>query len=123
MTTREPMPREIALSLLMVGGGAVIFLTVAALRVAVEGGSDLLRLPTLIVTGAVAVCAGLVFRLRFARVASIVVTTLAATIYLLVAISDGPWWVRVIAGLLAAAHVYVLVIVNTGPARKYLGEA
>jgi hypothetical protein len=122
MTAREPMPREIALSLLVLGGGAVLFLALAALRLAGEGGGDLLRLPTVLMIMAVAVCAGLVFRLRFARVVSIVVTLLVAAIYLLLTLGDGPPWVRLISGVLAAAHVYVLVMVNTEPARRYLGE-
>ena len=69
---------------------------------------------------ALAVCVGLYVRLRFARTIGLVVAFALAVLHLLVALSNGPWWVRVVAGVLAAAHVYAAVLLSTLPAREYL---
>jgi hypothetical protein len=114
-------PREVWLSTAALGGGAIVFLGVALLRMVAEGGgSDLWRLPVGLAVVALAGCGGLVFRLRFARVAAFVVLLVVAALYLLIALGDGSWWVRLASGVLAAANVYAMVLVNTQPARQYL---
>jgi hypothetical protein len=69
---------------------------------------------------ALTVCVGLLLRAPFVRVVAIVVAVVVAALYLLVALGDGPWWACLVSGLLAAGHVYVMVLVNTQPARQYL---
>ncbi|MET0234936.1 MAG: hypothetical protein ABW224_09885 [Kibdelosporangium sp.] len=109
-------PAEVRVAIGIVGLGGLLFILVSLLWDATS-----LRFP--IGTGilAVAVCVGLLIRLRFARIVTLVVVTLFAVAHLLIALSDGaPWWVRAVSGILAAAYVYAAVVVNTEPARHYL---
>jgi hypothetical protein len=69
------------------------------------------------------VVAGLLVGLRASRYAGMVVVTLVALLDLLIALGGGPWWSRVLIGTLAATHIYVFVLLNTAPARRYLGGA
>jgi hypothetical protein len=108
-------PIEIRVAIGIIGAGAVIFLIVAMAR-----GVDTLRLPIGAFVVAIAVALGLAARLRFARTVTVVVVMVLALLHVLVALSNGPWWVRAISGLLTAAYVYVAVLVNTAPAREYL---
>ncbi|MCE7007391.1 hypothetical protein LWC34_31920 [Kibdelosporangium philippinense] len=109
-------PAEIKISLGVIGLGAVLFVIVA-----MAWDSSNLRLPVGAGIVAVAVCVGLILRLRFARIAAMVVTSLLALIHLLIALSDmPPWWVRVVSGLFTAGYLFTAVLVNTEPARHYL---
>jgi hypothetical protein len=109
-------PTEVKVAVAIVGLGALVFVAVALLW-----DSTSLRFP--IGTGilAVAVCVGLLVRLRFARMITMVVVTLFAVVHLVIALSDtAPWWVRAVSGVLTAAYIYAAVVVNTEPARHYL---
>jgi hypothetical protein len=108
-------PLEVKIAAGIVGLGAVLFVVVALAR-----GTDTLQLPLGAGILAVAVCVGLVVRLRFVRTVTMVVVSLFAVLHLLIALSDGPWWVRVASGLLAVGYIYGAVLVNTEPARQYL---
>ncbi|MFC0108710.1 hypothetical protein [Kibdelosporangium aridum] len=109
-------PTEVKVSLGVIGLGAVLFVAVA-----LAWDSQNLRLPIGAGIVALAVCVGLIVRLRFARVVTMVATCLFAVVHLLIALSDAPpSWVRVVSGLLTAAYLYTAVLVNTEPARDYL---
>ncbi|MBP2324086.1 dolichyl-phosphate-mannose--protein O-mannosyl transferase [Kibdelosporangium banguiense] len=109
-------PTEVKVAVGVVGAGALLFILVALFW-----DSTTVRFP--IGTGilAVAVCIGLLLRLRFVRVVTMVVVTLFAVAHLVIALSDtAPWWVRAVSGVLTAAYIYAAVVVNTEPARHYL---
>jgi hypothetical protein len=109
-------PTEVKVAVGVVGLGGLLFIAVALLW-----DSTSLRFP--IGTGilAVAVCVGLLVRLRFARMVTMIVVTLFAVAHLVIALSDtAPWWVRAVSGVLTAAYIYSAVVVNTEPARQYL---
>ena len=95
--------------------GALVFVAVA-----LAWDQQALRLPIGAGILAVAVCVGLVLRLRFARTVTMIVMGLFALVHLLIALDGGPWWIRLVSGLLCAAYIYVAVLVNTEPARHYL---
>jgi hypothetical protein len=108
-------PLEVKVAAGVTGLGAILFVLVSLAR-----GADTLRLPIGVAIVAVAVCVGLLVRLRFARTITMVVVSVFAVLHLLIALSDGPWWVRVVSGVLTAGYLYVAVLVNTEPARQYL---
>jgi hypothetical protein len=108
-------PLEIKVSAGLVGLGALIFVAVALVW-----DQQALRLPIGMGILAIAVTTGLLLRLRFVRTITMVVVAIYAVLHLLIALGNGPWWVRVISGLLCAAYIYVAVLVNTEPARQYL---
>jgi hypothetical protein len=118
---RSDAPFEIRVTTLLIGTSAALFLLVGALRWAREGGADILLLPVVVAAVELAVAAGLLLGLRASRYAGMVVVALAALLDLLIALGGGPWWSRMVTGALAAAHIYVFVLLNTAPARHYLG--
>lgn len=110
------LPAEVRLAVGIIAAGAVLFVAVALIW-----DNDATRLPIGAGILAVAVCVGLVFRLRFVRVITLIVMTLFALVHLLIALSDAPpWWARVVSGVLTAAYIYAAVAVSTEPARNYL---
>jgi hypothetical protein len=108
-------PLEVRLSAGIVALGALVFVGVA-----LAWDTQALRLPIGAGILAVAVCVGLVVGLRFVRIVTMVVVLLYALVHLLIAMGGGPWWVRLVSGLLCASYIYVAVLMNTQPARQYL---
>jgi hypothetical protein len=108
-------PNEILIAVGIVVVGALAFVGVALVR-----GPDTLKLPVGVAIIALAVAVGVFARLRFARIVALVVVFAVAVVHLLIALADQPGWVRLVSGILAAAHVYVAVLLNTLPARQYL---
>ncbi|WP_132120030.1 hypothetical protein [Actinocrispum wychmicini] len=106
---------EVRIATGVVALGALVFVAVALAR-----GADTLKLPVGAAILAAAVCVGLVVRLRFVRVIAIGAVFVLAVVHLLIAMSDGPWWVRLVSGVLTAGYVYCAVLLNTLPARQYL---
>jgi hypothetical protein len=118
----EP-PLEVRVAALLIGAASLLFLLAGAVRWVREGGVDILAAPVVLVALELPVAAGLLVGVRASRVAGMVVVALAALLDLLIALGGGLWWTRVVSGALAAAHGYVFVLLNTAPARRYLGGA
>jgi hypothetical protein len=116
-------PPEIRLAALLSGVGGLLFLVgarawglqVADPRVATVPGVDA-------VVG-LAIGAGLLAGFRLAKLPAVVWAVLIAILQVVLALGVAPIWLRILCGLLAAAHVYALVLLNTAPARAYLGGA
>ncbi|GDY33671.1 hypothetical protein [Gandjariella thermophila] len=118
---RAGPPLEIRVAALLIGAASLLFLLVGAVRWVREGGADILTVPVVAAALQLPVAAGLLIGVRASRIAGMVVVALAALLDLVIALGEGPWWTRVVAGALAATHGYVFVLLNTAPARQYLG--
>ncbi|HVK23021.1 MAG TPA: hypothetical protein VM677_16810 [Actinokineospora sp.] len=82
-----------------------------------------LRAP-LIFAAVGAAAVGLLFtRLRPARPVAAGLATLLTLGFAVLALGGGPWWVRVVAGVLAAADAYAVILLLTGPSRAHFGGA
>ena len=108
-------PVEVKIPAAVIALGAVAFLAVDLVM-----SSDSLRLSVGASILAVAVCVGLLARLRFVRFVTMIVVFVLAVLHLLIALGDAPVWVRLVSGVLTAAYIYSAVLVNTEPARQYL---
>ena len=108
-------PLEIRVALLVFAVGAVVFVTVGALR---DPGS--LTLPIILAVLAGLAGAGLWVRWHAAPTAAFVVAGLIALVHMLIALDPEHWAFRVLSGVLAAAHVYAAVLVLTKPAREHI---
>ena len=122
MIRRTRAPVEVLVAAVVAFGGALVF--VARRRWSggrSSGDAYVLKLP--VVVGAVRAAGrrGLVFRLRSGARARDGAVLLVALLHLLIVLADGPWWARVASGVLSAVHIYGVVLLNTGPARDYLG--
>lgn len=105
-------PLEVRLSAAIVGAAAVVFLGLALLR----ENSGVLRFPVVLAVIAATAIAAMWTRIRLAALVAVGLLALAHTLIVLGAL---PWWVRVSSGVLAAAHVYVVILLLTGPARAH----
>ncbi|MBC6447775.1 hypothetical protein [Actinokineospora xionganensis] len=108
-------PLEVRLSAAIVLAAAVVFLGHALLR----EDPGVLRFPLVLAVIAAVALAAMWTRLRAARLIAVVAVGLLALAHTVIALGALPWWVRVSSGLLAAAHVYVVILLLTGPARAH----
>jgi hypothetical protein len=118
--TRSSMPAEVLISSVVAAGGALLFLLVGVIRWQVEGDAGWVRFPIIVAVLELVVAAGLVVGFRPARITAIILFLLLALLHLLATLNTGPVWVRVVSGVLSAAHVYGVVLLNTAPALTYL---
>jgi hypothetical protein len=58
---------------------------------------------------------------RVLRPAPLVLAVLGALLHMVILLGDGPLWTRIVSGLLAAAQIYALVLLNTKPVREHFG--
>jgi hypothetical protein len=115
-------PVEARLATLIGAAGALVFVLMGLIQAQVEGDSALLRFPVVVAVLELLVVGGLAAGLRPARLTAAVLFGLVALVHLLVVLNDGPVWLRLLSGLLSAAHVFAVVLLNTRPARfHYLG--
>ncbi|WP_016697346.1 hypothetical protein [Actinoalloteichus spitiensis] len=117
--TRPPL--EVRVSIGVLSGGGLLFLVLGLVRLVTEGGSDIMVLPTMITMLVLAASVSIYAGRPSLRALGLAGATLAGLLYLLLAMSDGPWWLTVVGLLLAASAFYTLVLLNTGPARRYGG--
>ncbi|WNV89658.1 hypothetical protein [Umezawaea sp. Da 62-37] len=119
-TGRSSVPPEVLIASLVAGGGALLFLLVGVIRWQVDGDAGWVRFPVIVAVLELVIAAGLFVGFRPARITAIIVFLLLALLHLLSALNTGPVWARVIAGVLSAAHVYGVVLLNTAPALVHL---
>jgi hypothetical protein len=120
-TGRSALPPELLVPVLIAAGGALLFVLSALVRSQVDGDGSLLKFPIVIAVLELLVAGGLVARFKPARITGCVVFTVVALVHLLIVLAAAPWWVRVLSGVLSAAHVYGFVLLSSGPARAHLG--
>ncbi|MFB9903239.1 hypothetical protein [Allokutzneria oryzae] len=115
---RRPVELWAVLACLL--GSELVFLVTGLVRWAAEGGADLVTLPLLLAVLAAVATGGILARLGIGRIGAITVAIFAALLHLLVVLGDGPVFARIVSGVVAAAQVYAVVLLSTGPMRKFL---
>ncbi|PRY42419.1 hypothetical protein [Umezawaea tangerina] len=120
LTGRSAIPPEVLIAAVVAAGGALLFLLVGVLRWQLDGDSGWLRFPLVVAALELVVAAGLITGFRPSRITAVILFLLLALLHLLTTLNTGPVWARVIAGVLSAAHVYGVVLLNTNPALVYL---
>ena len=121
--SRNRVPAEVRVPALIAAAGALVFLLVGVVRWQTEADAAVLRVPIAVTVLELLVAAGLIAGLRPARLVGIAVLALVALLHLLIVLGAGLWWTRVLSGVLSAVHVYAIVLLTTGPARRHLGGA
>ncbi|RZQ60014.1 hypothetical protein [Amycolatopsis suaedae] len=108
---------------LMLGVGLADVLVAAVLYTAPHASAAVFLVPatSLILGGLVA--AGLVLRMRSSRFAGYGVAILFALIHAFLMLGAQLWWIKVICGLAAAAHIYAVVLLASGPVLRHVGSA
>lgn len=121
MNRLAAIPVEIRISAIVFAVAGPLSLVLHALLGSLGGQSGPLSLPLLFAGFEVAVAAALLLRVPASGVLAMGIAAAAALVQLVDLLNGGPWWTMIAFGLLAAAHIYVLVLLNTGPARGYRG--
>jgi hypothetical protein len=91
-------------------GLAVLFVGVGALRLATEGGVDVLTLPLVLLVTDLFIAAVLLSGWYPVRPVAQGLAIFGALVHLLVLLRSGPWWLRGSSALLTVAHGYALVL-------------
>ncbi|MEO6089584.1 MAG: hypothetical protein ABIQ18_41400 [Umezawaea sp.] len=120
MGPRKTVPPEVLIASVVAAGGALLFLLVGVIRWQVDGDVGWVRFPVIVAVLELVVAAGLMVGFRPARITAIILFLLLSLLHLLATLNTGPVWVRVVSGVLSAAHVYGVVLLNTAPALTYL---
>ena len=113
-------PVELWATLACLVGAQVAFLVVAIVRWTVEGGADLVVAPLVLLVLSVVAAGSILARIGIARAGAIAVAIFAALLHLLIVLGDGPVMARIVSGIVGAAQVYAVVLLSTGPMRKFL---
>jgi hypothetical protein len=121
LTGGSATPPEVVVSALVAAGGGALFVLTALLRWYADGDAGFLTLPLGVLVLELLVAGGLLARFRPARLTGVVLFAVLALLHLLIVLAAAPWWVRLVSGVLCAAHVYGVVLLNLAPARAHLG--
>ncbi|MFE9749124.1 hypothetical protein ACFYOT_29800 [Saccharothrix saharensis] len=115
-------PTEAFLATLVGAAGGLAFVLMGLVQWQVEDDPTWIRFPVIVAVLELLAVGGLVAGLRPARLTAAFVFGLVALIHLLAVLNQGPVWIRVLSGVLSAAHVFAVVMLNTKPARiHFLG--
>ena len=115
-----PLEIKVA-SLILAGGGLVFLLTFLVLGIQVgDLGSIILPAPVAVIS--LGLGAGLLGGIRPVRIPALLWTVLVAVLQASFALLATDVWLAVLSGVLAAAHVYALVLQITLPARRHMGS-
>jgi len=119
--SRARAPLEIRLIAVVFGVGGLLFVSGALVWAAVIQDFAVVTVPVADALVGLAAAACLVTGLWLVRWPAMVWATLVAVVQAVLALGAAPVWLRALCGLLAVAHVYALVLLNTAPARAHLG--
>ncbi|WP_367136830.1 hypothetical protein [Saccharothrix sp. HUAS TT1] len=119
MPKRGNSPVEVSTATLIGAAGALAFVLMGVIQWQVHGDSAYVKFPVIIAVLELLAVVGLVAGPRPARLVAACVFGLAALVHLLTVLNQGPVWIRVLSGLLSAAHVFAVVLLNTRPARVH----
>ncbi|MFI9385537.1 hypothetical protein [Kutzneria sp. NPDC052558] len=115
-------PLEIKIASLVLAGGGLLFLLTFVVLGLQAGDLGSLILPAPIAVISLGLGAALLAGVRPARIPALLWTVLVAIVYASFALLAFEIWLAVLCGVLAAAHVYALVLQITLPARRHLGS-
>ncbi|GAA4025548.1 hypothetical protein GCM10022247_57870 [Allokutzneria multivorans] len=113
-------PVELWATLACLVGAELVFLVAGLVRWAAEGGADLIVLPLVLLALSLVAAGSIMARIGIARAGAIAIAIFAGLLHLLVVLGDGPVIARVISGIVGAAQIYAVVLLSTGPMRKFL---
>jgi hypothetical protein len=119
MLNQRNVPTEVFIATVIGAAGALAFALMGLVQWQVEGDSVLIKFPVIVAALGLLAVGGLVTRLRPARLTAACVFGLVALVHLLAVLNDVPVWIRVASGVLSAAHVFAVVLLNTRPARLH----
>ncbi|WP_158842980.1 hypothetical protein [Saccharothrix deserti] len=110
-------PVEAFVATMIGAAGGLLFVLMGLIQWQVEADSTWVKFPVIIAVLELLAVGGLLAGLRPARLTAAFLFGLVALIHLLAVLNQGPVWIRVMSGLLSAAHVFAVVLLNTRPAR------
>jgi hypothetical protein len=116
-------PLEIKVASLVLAGGGLLFLLTFLVLGIQAGDLGTVILPAPVALISLGLGAGLLAGVRAVRIPALLWTVLAAILYASFALLAFDVWLAVLSGVLAAAHVYSLVLQITLPARRHMGSA
>lgn len=116
-------PLEIKISSLVLAAGGLLFLLTFLVLGLQAGDLGSVILPAPVAVISLGLGAGLLGGIRPVRIPALLWTVLAALLYAAFALLASEIWLAVLCGVLAAAHVYSLVLQITLPARRHMGSA
>lgn len=112
--------REVRVLAALLAGTGLAFL-IERLALLPGNGPDILPLPIGQLVLDVGCAAVVLTGNRALRPGVLVITVLGALLQMVLVLSGGPLWSVVLAGVLAVAQVYALVLLNTKPIRVHFG--
>ncbi|MEU5692597.1 hypothetical protein [Actinosynnema sp. NPDC020468] len=115
------VPVEVFAAIVVGAASALAFVLEGLVRWQADGDPGWIRFPVIVAVLELLAVAALLTRARAARLGATVVFVLVGLIHLLATLNDGPVWVRVLSGVLSAAHVFGLVLLNTRPSLEHFG--
>jgi hypothetical protein len=110
---------DVLVCALLIGGCGLVFLIADAIRLLPTTGVSGLAAPIVVALLELGAAAAVIAGLRPARPVIIIVLILATLLHLLFVMDGGVGWAQVVSAILAAAHVYALVLLNTKPVREH----
>ncbi|WP_033437810.1 hypothetical protein [Saccharothrix sp. NRRL B-16314] len=110
-------PPEVALAILIGAVGGLAFILMGLVQWQLDGDTGWIKFPVIVAVLELLVVFGLVAGPRAARLTAAFVFGLVALVHLLAVLNQGALWIRVLSGLISAAHVFAVVLLNTRPAR------
>ncbi|MBB5805092.1 hypothetical protein F4560_004860 [Saccharothrix ecbatanensis] len=110
-------PPEVALAILIGVVGGLAFILMGAIQWQLDGDPSWIKFPVIVAVLELLAVGGLVAGPRAARLTAAFVFGVVALIHLLAVLNQGALWIRVLSGLISAAHVFAVVLLNTRPAR------
>ena len=116
-------PVEVFLATLVGAVGGALFVLEGVIRWQADGDSAWIKFPLIVLVLELIAVAGLIARFRPARLTAAFIYGLVGLVHLLAVLNEGPLWVRLLSGLLSAAHIFGVVVLNMKPAREYFGGA
>ncbi|PSL57965.1 hypothetical protein B0I31_101179 [Saccharothrix carnea] len=115
-------PIEVFLATVIGAVGALVFALMGLIQWQVQDDPVAFKFPVIVAVLGLLAVGGLVAGPRPARLIAAFVFGLVALIHLLAVLNQVPVWIRVLSGLLSAAHIFAVVMLNTKPARiHFLG--
>jgi hypothetical protein len=118
---RSRLPLDVWACALLIAVSGLVFLIEGLIRLGVEGGANILLPPGILCGLEVLAAAGVIAGLRYVRPPVLFIVILGTLWHLVVAMSHGSDWTRLVSGVLVAAQAYAFVLMYTGPVRAHFG--
>jgi hypothetical protein len=115
-------PLDVTVCALLIAACGLIFLITSVIRLAPLGVGAMV-LPIVLSVLELGCSAAVLAGVRLLRPVVLIVLVLGALLHLLIVMDGGLHWPEVVSAILAAGHVYALVLMITKPMREHFGVA